>query len=104
MHKWSAGRDQLTLKVVCIYAQQRTLFYLLLQTERQLDCALDLMRRLPPQQIEKNLSDLIDLVSTVNVRCRVFCFNFEDELRFIVVYVFQYVLYVKCAFEKFILG
>ena len=32
-------------------------------TELQLDCALDLMRRLPPQQIEKNLSDLIDLVS-----------------------------------------
>lgn len=32
-------------------------------TEQQLDCALDLMRRLPPQQIEKNLSDLIDLVS-----------------------------------------
>jgi len=31
-------------------------------SERQLDCALDLMRRLPPQQIEKNLSDLIDLV------------------------------------------
>jgi len=31
-------------------------------TERQLDCALDLMRRLPPQRIEKNLSDLIDLV------------------------------------------
>ncbi|XP_028394184.1 F-actin-capping protein subunit beta-like [Dendronephthya gigantea] len=31
-------------------------------TERQLDYALDLMRRLPPQQIEKNLSDLIDLV------------------------------------------
>lgn len=28
-----------------------------------MDCALDLMRRLPPQQIEKNLSDLIDLVS-----------------------------------------
>jgi len=27
-----------------------------------LDCALDLMRRLPPQEIEKNLSDLIDLV------------------------------------------
>lgn len=37
----------------------------LLQTERQLDCALDLMRRLPPQQIEKNLSDLIDLVSSM---------------------------------------
>nr|ALS04681.1 F-actin-capping protein subunit beta isoform X1 [Pseudodiaptomus poplesia] len=31
-------------------------------SEQQLDCALDLMRRLPPQQIEKNLSDLIDLV------------------------------------------
>ncbi|KAH3818443.1 F-actin-capping protein subunit beta-like [Dreissena polymorpha] len=30
--------------------------------EQQLDCALDLMRRLPPQQIEQNLSDLIDLV------------------------------------------
>lgn len=29
--------------------------------DKQLDCALDLMRRLPPQQIEKNLSDLIDL-------------------------------------------
>jgi len=31
-------------------------------SEQQLDHALDLMRRLPPQQIEKNLSDLIDLV------------------------------------------
>jgi capping protein beta len=30
-----------------------------LQTDQQLDCALDLMRRLPPQQIEKNLSDLV---------------------------------------------
>lgn len=30
--------------------------------DQQLDCALDLMRRLPPQQIEKNLADLIDLV------------------------------------------
>jgi len=30
-----------------------------------LDCALDLMRRLPPQQIEKNLSDLIDLVPSL---------------------------------------
>jgi len=29
---------------------------------QQLDCALDLMRRLPPQQVERNLSDLIDLV------------------------------------------
>jgi capping protein beta len=27
-----------------------------------LDCALDLMRRLPPSQTEQNLSDLIDLV------------------------------------------
>ena len=32
------------------------------QSEEQLNRALDLMRRLPPQQIEKNLSDLIDLV------------------------------------------
>ena len=39
-----------------------------LQTERQLDCALDLMRRLPPQQIEKNLSDLIDLVCIFSVK------------------------------------
>jgi len=31
-------------------------------SEHQTDCALDLMRRLPPQQIEKNLCDLIDLV------------------------------------------
>lgn len=31
-------------------------------TDQQLDCALDLMRRLPPQQIEHNLSNLIDLV------------------------------------------
>ncbi|KAJ8979402.1 hypothetical protein NQ317_015831 [Molorchus minor] len=31
----------------------------------QFDCALDLMRRLPPQQIEKNLSDLIDLVPSL---------------------------------------
>lgn len=27
-----------------------------------LDCALDLMRRLPPSQTEQNLTDLIDLV------------------------------------------
>ncbi|XP_057701296.1 F-actin-capping protein subunit beta-like isoform X1 [Corythoichthys intestinalis] len=33
-----------------------------IQTEQQLDSALDLMMRLPPQQIERNLSDLIDLV------------------------------------------
>ena len=38
------------------------------QTEQQLDCALDLMRRLPPQQIEKNLSDLIDLVKYTRMR------------------------------------
>lgn len=46
------------MHVITIYC-----YLLLLQTERQLDCALDLMRRLPPQQIEKNLSDVIDLVS-----------------------------------------
>jgi len=34
----------------------------MLQMDSQLDCALDLMRRLPPQQITKNLCDLIDLV------------------------------------------
>jgi capping protein beta len=34
-------------------------------SEQQLDHALDLMRRLPPQQIEKNLSDLIDLVPSL---------------------------------------
>ncbi|MCL4128102.1 UNVERIFIED_CONTAM: hypothetical protein GTU68_056115 [Idotea baltica] len=33
--------------------------------DQQLDCALDLMRRLPPQQIERNLSDLIDLVPSL---------------------------------------
>lgn len=31
-------------------------------TDAQLDCALDLMRRLPPQHIEENLAGLIDLV------------------------------------------
>lgn len=33
--------------------------------EQQFDCALDLMRRLPPQEIEKNLGDLIDLVPSL---------------------------------------
>uniref|UniRef100_A0A1I8ERW5 F-actin-capping protein subunit beta n=1 Tax=Wuchereria bancrofti TaxID=6293 RepID=A0A1I8ERW5_WUCBA len=32
-----------------------------LEGDQQLDCALDLMRRLPPQQVERNLNDLIDL-------------------------------------------
>ena len=31
------------------------------QTEKQLDRALDLMRRLPPSKVEKQLSDLIDI-------------------------------------------
>lgn len=31
-------------------------------TQEQLDCALDLMRRLPPAHIEDNLAGLIDLV------------------------------------------
>lgn len=39
--------------------------FITLQTEQQMDCALDLMRRLPPQQIEKNLTDLIDLVPSL---------------------------------------
>ncbi|KAL2296629.1 hypothetical protein Nmel_015952 [Mimus melanotis] len=37
-------------------------------SDQQLDCALDLMRRLPPQQIEKNLSDLIDLAEPWRLR------------------------------------
>lgn len=36
-----------------------------LQSDIQMDCALDLMRRLPPQNIEKHLSDLIDLVPSL---------------------------------------
>lgn len=47
--------------VPCTYCDRE--MFLFLQSDQQLDCALDLMRRLPPQQIEKNLSDLIDLVS-----------------------------------------
>eukprot|EP00126_Sphaerothecum_destruens_P008725 Sdes_comp20325_c0_seq8m14005 len=31
-------------------------------TEQQLDCALDLMRRMPPQKIESNLAGLVELV------------------------------------------
>jgi len=42
-------------------------FTSVLQMNDQLDCALDLMRRLPPQQITKNLCDLIDLVLAENV-------------------------------------
>merc|ERR1712066_1030880 len=30
-------------------------------SDKQLDCALDLMRRLPPQRVERHLSQLIDL-------------------------------------------
>ena len=30
--------------------------------QQKIDFALDLMRRLPPQQIEKNLTNLIDLI------------------------------------------
>lgn len=48
--------------LVCMYCDRG--MFLFPQSDQQLDCALDLMRRLPPQQIEKNLSDLIDLVST----------------------------------------
>lgn len=45
----------------------QTLLFIFWQSDQQLDCALDLMRRLPPQQIEKNLSDLIDLVGALFV-------------------------------------
>ncbi|EDQ86776.1 uncharacterized protein MONBRDRAFT_33636 [Monosiga brevicollis MX1] len=34
-------------------------------SDQQLDCALDLMRRLPPQKIEENLTGLIDLVPSL---------------------------------------
>ena len=37
------------------------------QTDKQLDHALDLMRRLPPQQIERNLGHLLDLVNSVDL-------------------------------------
>ena len=30
--------------------------------DHQLDCALDMMRRLPPHHVERNLSNLIDVV------------------------------------------
>ena len=46
----------------------------------QLDCALDLMRRLPPQQITKNLCDLVDLV-LIGKTC---CF-----------YIYYVILYLK---------
>ena len=50
-------------------------------TEQQLDCALDLMRRLPPQQIEKNLSDLIDLVGLkTKLFLLFFCLVFRNFL------------------------
>ena len=44
--------------MVFVLQQRRVM----LQAEVQLDCALDLMRRLPPQHCEKNLTNLIDLV------------------------------------------
>lgn len=44
----------------CVLTVRRALSPL--QSEQQLDCALDLMRRLPPQNIEENLAGLIDLV------------------------------------------
>ncbi|GMS85174.1 hypothetical protein PENTCL1PPCAC_7349, partial [Pristionchus entomophagus] len=34
-------------------------------SDQQLDCALDLMRRLPPQQCEKNLNELIELAPSL---------------------------------------
>jgi F-actin capping protein, beta subunit. len=35
---------------------------MLSEQDHQLDCALDLMRRLPPHHVERNLSNLIDIV------------------------------------------
>ena len=37
-------------------------FRMLTEQDHQLDCALDLMRRLPPHHVERNLSNLIDIV------------------------------------------
>eukprot|EP01097_Dermamoeba_algensis_P000871 TRINITY_DN1321_c0_g1_i1.p1 TRINITY_DN1321_c0_g1~~TRINITY_DN1321_c0_g1_i1.p1 ORF type:complete len:290 (-),score=90.76 TRINITY_DN1321_c0_g1_i1:94-903(-) len=37
-------------------------------SEEQLDCALDLMRRMPPPQIEDNLANLLDLVPDLTER------------------------------------
>ncbi|WKX97113.1 hypothetical protein Q1695_013066 [Nippostrongylus brasiliensis] len=48
--------DRIRLSVECSSVAEREEM-----SEQQLDCALDLMRRLPPQQCEKNLVDLIDL-------------------------------------------
>ena len=56
--------------VFLVKSQKKFTLVCYFQSEQQLDCALDLMRRLPPQQIEKNLSDLIDLVSTFLSRVR----------------------------------
>jgi len=46
--------------------------------EQQLDCALDLMRRLPPQKIEKNLADLIDLVGVICLLNQLFHLSTES--------------------------
>ena len=51
---------------------------LLFKTERQLDYALDLMRRLPPQQIEMNLSNLIDMVSMCTVLSAMFVHLYDN--------------------------
>ena len=51
---------------ILLYIYTTVCFTLMLQMNDQLDCALDLMRRLPPQQITKNLCDLVDLVREQN--------------------------------------
>ncbi|MDH8276253.1 hypothetical protein QIG69_28270, partial [Klebsiella pneumoniae] len=57
---WPLGKDDTQIREAFqIFAAAATM------SDLQLDCALDLMRRLPPQQIEKNLSDLIDLVPSL---------------------------------------
>ncbi|XP_077510787.1 F-actin-capping protein subunit beta [Amblyomma americanum] len=64
---WPLGRYECCGVTTSVCFQRALANYFLLAkftmtTEQQLDSALDLMRRLPPQKIEKNLSDLIDLV------------------------------------------
>lgn len=58
---YKKNRDNRKLYILLLFHHRINVF----QTEQQMDCALDLMRRLPPQQIEKNLSDLIDLVPSL---------------------------------------
>ena len=45
-----------------LITQQNHVYVFQADLDQQLDAALELMRRLPPQKSERNLSDIIDLV------------------------------------------